>query len=378
MSRFAFSIFDTQSPAVSRELPRDRITGVRFTTVHPGGCGELSFRVPASTRVVPIWAGYNFEVRVLDGGDVFWSGRMDDLTAHRGPDGEWWQVGVHGFAVNLDDQVYTSQDVNNTQTSTIVTNGLSSLTQQIDANSITATGFTLSAATAVNLKLLTAAQVAQWVKQFGDSSNNPQVWYVYPDTDGTVRFTLKDRPTTPDVVGSAADFTVVDFGLRGRQLANRVVVMYNAGASFVTVNDTTLQGAGPAGWNLIRTAIAVIPEITQSADATQAANAILTQVKSARMAASNLALKPPYRILDSNGQYLAPWRARAGTLFQFRDIDPAEGYLGTLAYNNSFLVAGTSFDEDSQALTITPESYDLTLEQIVARVRALLRGRHTV
>ncbi|MCX6022954.1 MAG: hypothetical protein NTZ05_14730, partial [Chloroflexi bacterium] len=206
---------------------------------------------------------------------------------------------------------------------------------------------------------------------------NPQVWYVEPDPNGTIRFTFKPRPTTPDYQGYLRDFTAADFGLAGRQLYNRVTVVYTGGS--VTVNDTTLQGAGPAGWGFIRALDVQMPELSNATDATQAGNAILTQVKTGRMAAKGqLVVKRGSTLLDGNGQRLKLSQVRAGRLFKFRDIDPAEGAGTNLAYNNTFLAAGVEFDEDGQMLTIQPENFDTSLDAILARSRALLAGRHQV
>lgn len=379
MSQFTFTIYDTQATAaVVAENAGPLITSVVLRTTLPGGCSELSFTIHTPIFTPPLYLGKFYEVRVRDDKGIFWMGRMEDFKAHAGPDGEYWNVSAYGYGVNLDDQLYTSQDVSNTQTSTIIANALTSLTQQIDVQTITASSYTLSAATAVNLKLTTAAVVAQWATSFGDSSDAEQIWYIYPQDDGDIEFTFKPRPTTADLSCRVMTFTTKEFGLVGRQLANRVVVQYNDGASVVTVNDTDLQGAGPAGWNFIRTHLLVMPEITQSADATQAGQVFLNKVKTTRMAATNLITTTNTIFLDTNNQQVNPWRVRSGQILQFTDIFPDTGGSGTLTYNNSCLIAGTEWNEDAQTLSLTPESYDLQAELEIARARSLLTGRHTV
>jgi len=160
-----------------------------------------------------------------------------------------------------------------------------------------------------------------------------------------------------------------------------VASLYNSGASYVTVNDTDLQADGPEGWGFVKTFAVVIPEISQSADATQAANAILTAAKALRMTATSLKVKageghPVF--YGSNGQPAKPWRLRAGQLFHLRDVDPGVGASTNLAFLNSFVVAGTEWDEESRTLTLTPESYERALERAAATVRNLLLGRHQV
>ena len=148
----------------------------------------------------------------------------------------------------------------------------------------------------------------------------------------------------------------------------------------MTVNDTALQGAGPAGWGFIRTAVYTAPEITLAAAATQLANAILEATSSLRLAASHLQLKPGARLLDGNGASIPPWRVRAGELCQVADMlaapQSASGGAVTLDWNNSFLIVGTAWDDDEQVLTITPEAQDLTLDQVIGQAVQLFKGRH--
>ena len=378
MSQFSILILDSQTvPQPRADLKQDAY-GLQFSTLLPGGCNACTFRVRAPIRFVPPYLGYGYEVRLLDGQGVFWSGRMEDILPHRGAnDGEYWEVTALGFAVNLDDQIYTSQDVNGTVTSAIASGAVSSLAPQIDVRTVTASGYTLSAASAVNLKMLTARAVVNWAAQYGDTSFNPQIWYVYPTDKADVEFVLKPRPSTADLLTRLDDMDLFEGGISGQRLANRVIVEYNAGASTVTVNDTTLQGAGPAGWGFVKSYYLFHPEITQSADATQLANAVLEALTTIRLAARSIRMLPGVRFLDAAGAAVNPWRVRSGQLLRITDIVSADVGVGNLTWNNSLLLVGTEYDEDSQGLTLTPENHDLTLQQVVAQAVALFRGRHT-
>lgn len=348
---------------------------LRFSTLLPGGGSTASWILRRPLSPIPNFLGFNYDVKITARGKVLWRGRMEDFIAHRSVAGTYWSVTAYGYGVNLDDRLYTTQNVQNTQTSQIVADAITNLTEDIAATSITATGFTIANATAVNLTLLKAAQVVNWAKDFGDATNQQQIWYVYPDDDGTVRFTFKPRPATPDLYAVSDDFEVIEFGVVSRSLANRVVVQYNAGASFVTVDDTTLQGSGPGGWNLVRTLFIVKPEITQPADATQVGNALLALVSKARLSATSIRLKPSAVLVNGNGQRVFLDEVRAGMLVRLTDVDPAEGALTNLSYNNSFLIAGTDYDEDTASLNITPERQDEKSERALARAIAFAEGR---
>lgn len=382
MSRFSIEIEDNQSTAVSRGEFKDRVEHLRFSTSLPGGCFECEFKIYAAINYAPDYLGINYKLFVRDGGTVFWVGRMEDFVAHRGSDGEYWTVKSLGYGVNGNDQKYTTRDVSNQQTSVIVSDVRTNLMPQVTQASITATGYTLSNATAITLKLLSGHEVINWAALFGDSSDNPQIWYVYPDDNGDARLTYKPRPTFADALMRSRDADLIEYGLLTRRLFNKTTVQYNAGAATASENDTTLQGAGPAGWNFTREGRLFLPEITQSADATQAAQVAMTTLKNARLGARTIQLKPSAALLGSPkaGQYwesLPLHRVRAGMLVQITDLIPRKSPLTNLDFLNSFLIVGTSYDEDSQVLTITPESYDYHLSMIVARAGNLLEGRHT-
>jgi len=139
---------------------RDLARKLRFTTILPGGCGECTFEMPVDPGVpvlVPNYLGIGFTVEVLDGGEVIWSGRLASATFHHGTGGRYWRVVARGWGVSLSDQLYTTQNVQNTATGTVVSDAISTLAPEIAATSITATGFTLSNTAAINLNLLNAA-----------------------------------------------------------------------------------------------------------------------------------------------------------------------------------------------------------------------------
>lgn len=365
--------------------------GLRYTTILPGGCGECTFNLPAGAgsaqdyMVPPSQWGYNYRTDLMLGGDIIWSGRMEDLQLHKGADGVYWEIRSVGYGINLNDKVYTSQNVGTGGaslgvTGTIVANAITDLAPQIASTSIDATGFTLASAT-VNLKMITAAAVIAWAAKYGDATTyNPQVWYVYPDSDGTIRFTFKDRPSTVSIKGNVADFEEADFALFGKNLYNVAQVQYNGGASTLTDSATMAakQAAGPGGWNVVKHLIAVLPEITNSADATQAAAAMMTQFGVPRIAATSLRTHrtvDQLNLRDSNNEVVNPLKIRAGTLMQFLDMPNTAGQYQGIQWSNTFLIAGTEYDEDSQTLTITPEGYDNSAEKLLAKVDYLLRGR---
>lgn len=376
-----FSIVVTDAAGAYRGEIGKIASQLRLGTTLPGGCGDCSFRIYEPIQVVPTYIGFNYDVRVLDAGRIFWSGRMDDFRAHRGSDGEYWTIIARGYGLNLDDEIYSSTTITNGATDQVIADAITNLsTSQIDATSISATSVNLGQAPegAITLKLYKATTLINFAKSFGNSSDSPMIWYIYPDDDGTVRFTFKPRPTSPELYMYRADFDTVDFGLTGRQLANSVYVLYNGGNNSVEVEDTDLQGSPPTGWGIKRSAFLVVPEILKDTEAQQAGQTVLNYVKTARLSASNMIMNRTMRIYDSDGARINPWMVRAGQLVKIVDVDTDESSTTGLAFNNIFLIAATDWDEERQSLSITPESYDRSSELSIAWTRQLLAGRFKI
>ena len=382
MSNFAVTVNDLQSTPVAYELAA--VEGVRWTTVHPGGCGVARFQMAAEGLAIPPYFGFNYKVDIWRDGVCLWSGLMDPPSlAYSSASGFHWEVTASGWGVLLSAQVDATQNVRNQLTSTVVTNAITNLVPEFAltgfATSITATGFTLSNTADINLTFMTAIQQIMWAAKFGDSSDASQVIYVYPDDVGTVGFSFLPRPSSPAYTMRLADTQQARFSGNRHGYANRVTIQYNAGASSYSANDTTKQGAGPAGVNHIHEALVVLGELTNVADATQAADAILAARSVLKLAPNGpIVVHFNTPVMDANGALVPPWRLRAGFVMSLTDVWLGEAMGTNLAFYPQFLIAETDVDEEAQTVTIIPESFDTYIESQVARVQALLGGRHTV
>lgn len=295
------------------------------------------------------------------------------------PAGLTWHIVVKGWGVAMHDQIDTSRNLQNDEISAQVSDIITTLVPAIDSIKVTATGFTFTNTAAINLTRMTASDQIGFLLKFANSTFDPQQLTVYPTDKGDIEFTFKTASTTADIECALSDFEQGSFGGNDDGLANKVTIQYNGGASFASVNDTALQGNGGVAWALIKEYVEVIPEITNSTDATQAANAILTARKSLRLAANGqFVAKSGSRFFDANGNSVRPHRIRAGQLVHLRDVQPYQQGLSNLTFLNSFRIAETDWDEDNQTLTLTPESFDAYVERAFGQVQALLTGIHTI
>ena len=385
MSAFAVAVTNNHATPVPYDLPG--VEAVRFTQVNPGGCGVFSCRLATEfgeALAVPPYLGFDYRVDVWADGRCVWSGLMDppELVFEAGG-GYHWEVSASGWGVLLNAQVDATQNVRNQATSTVVTNALANLVPEFAgsgfASSITATGFTLANSADINLTFLTGVAQIAWAARFGNSADARQVWTVYPDDDSTIRFAFAAEASTPAYAMQLADAAGARLGGNRHSYANRATVRYNGGASSVSANNTTLQGAGPAGVNHIHELLVILDELTDSADATQAADAYLAAHSALRLAPNGpITLGFDTVITDANQDRIEPWRLKAGNVLLFSDVLATEQTLSNLAFWPRLLIAEVDVDEEAQMVTIVPESFDTYMESQVAKVHTLLLGRHTL
>lgn len=377
MSDFHIQISDTQSNAVTRDSFRSDVQGLSFSDMDGGGHAACSFLVPSPTRsvTIPSWLGFSYDLKVARRGNITWRGRIEDFKRRRDSEGwPYFEIIAGGYGVALKEEYDTTRNVQGLETSAIVQNAITTLVPVIDAVSITSTGYTISGATAVTLSRMNAAAQVAWASMLGDISYNDQIWNIYDDGDGTIRFTYKPRPTAPDWYLYEVDADAFDWGLSGFASANRARANYNGGASFVMSEDAVLQGAGPDGWGRILELLTVMPELTQSVDAAQVADVLLSNSKLLRMRAEGGVFDANAVFKDSYGRRRDIWEIRAGELVQLVDVDPSTTPGTALSFANAFLVAEKEYSEDGNAVTLTPESFDALIERSLARVHTVLNG----
>lgn len=351
--------------------------GLTFSDMDGGGHADCTFLVPSPTRsaTIPSFLDFSYDLKVARRGRITWRGRIEDFKRRRDSEGwPYFEIIAGGYGVALKEEYDTTRNVQGLETSTVVLNAITNLVPVIDAVSITSTGFTLSGVTAINLNRMNAAAQVAWASMFGDVSYNDQLWNIYDDGDATIRFTYKPRPTTPGWYLYEVDADAFDWGLSGFAAANRARANYNGGASFVMSEDAVLQGTGPAGWGRILELLTVMPEITQSVDATQVADVLLSNSKLIRMRADGGTFDANAVFKDSYGRRRDIWEIRAGDLIQLVDVDPSTTPGTSLSFANAFLVAEKGYSEDSNTVTLTPESFDTLIERSLARVHTVLNG----
>lgn len=379
MSLYDIRIADVQSVPVTRDSFKSDVGGLRFSDMSGGGHASCTFSFPSPTRsaTIPSFLDFSYDLQIGREGKIVWRGRIEDFKRRRG-EGGWpfFEVITEGYGVALREEFDTTRNVSGTETSTIVLNAITNLVPVISNYAITSTGFTLSGATAIPLSRMNAAAQIAWAARFGDSSDSSQMWHMYDDGEGSLVFTFKPRPVTPDWYLEEVDANDVSWGLSGFAAVNKVRANYNAGASYAMDEDSLLQGAGPEGWGRIIELMTVIPEITQSVDADKVISVLLSNYKLLRMRAEAATFDATAVFRDSVGRKRNIWEIRANDLVQLVDVSSAAAPGTDLSFSNSFLVVEKEYNEDDNTVSLTPESFDTMLEQSLAKVYNVLGGLH--
>ena len=216
----------------------------------------------------------------------------------------------------------------------------------------------------------------------GGGLRSPIQFTIYPDISGGVTATIRAFPTgNPDLRARLQDFGKASFAANGRSYANRISMLYDSGNSVLTAQNTALQAAFPNGVNMVRTLTVIFNQLHDAGDAIQMANTLLNWASAIRLSASGSYTtggSTRFRN-ESTGQWVVtPRRVRAGQYMALSDMVTLSSGSTNLAFNNSFLIARTRWDEDSNQLTITPENFESAAERAWAQVRGTIMGRFTV
>jgi hypothetical protein len=365
---------------------------LNYSTVEPGGCEQASFHIPVAfvdrTLITPPFLQMFYQLRILDELGCVWIGRLEEIGLDIDENGGQWAITAYGYGVRANDQVKDvvsiTKDDNSIYTSAAGHTGwvywaMQNLMPAIQSYNITATGYTFAGAATLNN--LTAGGLIAYMRAFGTSGQQPVQFTVYPSNDGTIVGTVRPQPTAADLRSRLQDFGKASFKASGRAYANRVQTSYQSYAHTNIQNSTLQQLPFPNGVAFVKTLSAVAGEFSNATDVAQLSSTLLNWATAIRLsAAGTYTTGGSTRFRDeSSGQWnVTPRRVRAGQYMAISDMVTLSTGSTNLAFNNSFIIARTRWDEDSNTLTITPENFESAAERAWAQVRGTLMGRFTL
>ena len=365
MARWPFdgAIYDWNG--TFRNFLGSQAEGLILRTVAPGGCWDLEFSLQRKATLNYPDIDYPFDVRLYDNQGVFHRTRMERRTDELGDNAE--QIQIRAINTIADYQGYASKVFAlGTAIETAVSTVRTDLMPKVTAESLVATGRTLTAAYTIKAKK--ARAVLQALCDLGTSADVLLYWYVWPDgAADAYQLLLEAKPAT---AGYFVDIRNIRgrFGWDGEQYANKVTVIYNAGASNVSVQDTALQGTGPTGTNDIREKFLEVPDLANSTDATNLGNSALLVYKLLRGMPENAIISAPWAITDTNRQLVPLWRVRAGKRIAIRGLQPLR--LGTVTDGrNTPFITQTEYNADTGVLSLHFENIEATLEGMIAKLK---------
>lgn len=361
---FGMAVSDVNGVAIN-DL-QDEAEGLTFSTVAPGGCLDARFLVKRPVRLSYPDLRYHNDLRISDNQGVFWRGRIEKWRGVLQEQDEY--IEVTALQVTADDLTYdTHTFASGTSIETCVGTVRTDLMTKVTTDSLVATGRNLSADLTVTDKR--AREALNRLCEFGDSNDAQLLWYVWPDgAANAYQLTLEAQPSTPAYFCGLADFRGT-LGYDGASYANRQRVRYNAGASTTTVNDTTAQGAGPAGVNNIREGLLITRnDVTNATDAGRIGTVALNARKQLRVTAESGQIAAPWAVQDANRQQVPLWRVRAGGILALEGVLQS-GQAGTYSFDRNMLfIVKTEYAVDTGILTLTFENFDTLLEGVLGKL----------
>ena len=349
------------------------LQGLVLTTNSPGGCGQLTGKLEYRPPYAPLLAlRENDRVEVFDAGGLVWRGRLEEKGADIQAGAAVWDFVALGYAASLRDQEYTTATTfaGGTAIEAIFTTVRDDLCPDIstDNSLVVATGRTLAGVSA-DMIGKTAQDVMDAAMQIGDSAGQRLYWHIWEGVRGAnqeAQLELIARPTTPEYVVGLEQGARVTIRWALSRLANRIVVRWGAGPTYTTRNDTASQAASPDGYGVTKIMHVQQDLVNTATDAQNVGDALLAQFARVRAVASRIVIPSTAQIGTAGGGVVLPWRVRAGRMIRVRDLRPSswggEGY--------DFVIAGTSWDEDAQTLTVTPEGRDEVAHMIARYLRS--------
>lgn len=388
MSQALLDIWDfaTIGAATATNLRREGAYGLQYTTALGMGCETASWSIPAlGNEPITIRRsfGVGHDIWLTDNKGCVWRGKMSVLRYSERS--KTWNCEAHGYGKDLGSTLDDVVNARNTSISDLINiSAISALTTMVDDTDIDAAAHTISNAADVLIPIVTAGKLIAWASRF---DIDPE-WYLYPEDDGTRLFTYRPRPSAPTIYLNVSAFPEAEWGFEDDPLYNTIKCIYDRAGTLAT---PTYRYADDADASLV-SRYGALPlairmwELVASSDADAVVAAALSGAKYPRMSAISLVTPAQSAQTDGRTQdfwiaskiggaaaLIQPHRLRAGELMSFVDMEQREVADNT-DFNKIARISRTTYDEDSQQLSIEPENFTHAIKSIVRRFEAQAIG----
>lgn len=336
-----------------------------YSTTAPGG--PLSATWVLGRSILQAWddLDFPFDVQITDTEGIVWRGTLEAVAGSVGEVGDTIEVTALSTQAS-DDEATSVTFAAGTAIEDIFSDIRATYMPRVTAEKLAATGRTLTADLTLTKKRPGA--MFNTLRLYGSGGDSELLWYLWPDGENNAwQLVLEEKPSAPGYYVSTNDYHGI-IGWDAQNYANRQRVEYNGGANMVTVDDVaeqTSRGLVRAGQTI------TVNALTDTTDATFIATVALNARKKLRMTGDRTTISTPLAVQDEHRQTVDLCRVRAGKLLALEGPQPAvSGALET--DRNAVFIIATTYHAATGELELTFESFDTTLEGVLAGLLAKL------
>lgn len=336
-----------------------------YRTTAPGGCLDATWTMARS--ILQMWDDFDFpfDVQITDTEGIVWRGNLEAVAGDPGALGD--TIAVTALCTQASDE---EAPIVAFLAGTAIEDAFSTIRSiympRITTEKLAATGRALTADLTLTKKRPGA--VFNILRRYGSGADVELMWFLWPDGAGNAwQLVLEEKQGLPGYYISSENYQG-SIGWDAQNYANRQCVEYNGGANTVTVDDVaeqTARGLARSGKTI------TMNEITNGSDALFVATVALNSRKKLRMTGEQASISNPLALEDANRQLVELWRVRAGMVLALEGPQPALSGEYSPDRNALFIVA-TTYHAASGILDLTFESFETTLDGVLAGLLAAL------
>lgn len=342
----------------------DRHSRLKFSTRLHGGFNRASFKVVADLPKAWIWIKDRnlFRLKITDGQDVLWEGRIEDIEFDIGS----VNVSAYGYYANLSDIPYTT--AYNAHFDVILKALLTANCAQISADQshIEATDITIDSAADESYLDKYPMELVEKLSQFSDSTGGR--WYFAVWEDRIPYLFKRDSSSVnwrAQLLSNPSDFKRFRLKHRAGDLWNSAYAVYDAGG--LTRTATATDADSVTKYGLTRRKVISNLGTVAAASAQAYRDGVVANNKDIWPRLTNIVLGDKVR--DTQNQAVKSWRIRAGDVFRVNDLVPTTTSLTATQRDalRTFYIVETDYDVERGEMILIPDTENDSLSKIITK-----------
>jgi hypothetical protein len=366
---------DLTSPTLIEDLT-ERVMGLKFGTALNGGFKFCTFTLATGIGAAWNWLsregkkGYHFNrIAIHEEQTMVWEGRITDITLQVGGGNQFLGVTAQGYWGSTHDQYYSDDDGSRTDWTSGSNHQIDDIIKEVltaecpDINS-DQTNIAAGSRDLVGINLSARAYPQDIINNLTNLSDDDGAVWFFAIWDNRVPYLFKRVATQIDWYVWLEDLGDLRLQQSAVQLRNAIIPTVG-GTEGTTQTDTTSLALYPR--RELKVALQTGTNANTQADA--AGMAVVERALPRQQQSFSVSGRI-YRTAGDTGGRLEQtplWRVRAGEVIRIQDLVPSSAATPGLDDVRTFYIMETSYDADTNVLTIQPDRRSRRLSDIVGR-----------